>query len=415
VQRVVAVKVLSPGILASAEAEEARIRFDREISLVGRFDHPNVIRFFEAGEEDGQGYLVMEYVDGRTLQEQARSGLPIAEALRYFLQAAQGLQHMHEEGVCHRDIKPDNLLLDSNGAVKIVDLGLARDLLETDALDSPAQSTSVFEENVPFVARLRGNIHYAAPEQLSDLHSADHRSDIYSLACTLFYLSTGEPPFTGGTIDDVRDAHLSGTLPSLHQRKPETSIELDAIFRKMLAKSPDDRYQSMDEVIRAVQLEVIKISQRPGLSGEIVKTTRRLALVSEVQQCLHPVSYWLDDEFLHWELANAPSEAVALEQTIEEASMVGQEFAHLTERTAVRLKIWPRLSRLWSDACEAVDSGCKSIAETANVSEVRQLAVALRRTISLVAETLDEMLRTEIAKLQGMADELDDTPGSEQN
>ncbi|HEX6987370.1 MAG TPA: serine/threonine-protein kinase, partial [Planctomycetaceae bacterium] len=219
-------------------------RFHREAQAIASLDHPNIVRAYDVDHHmDGDTpihVLVMEYVDGRSLHEvvQQDGVLDFARAADYVRQAAEGLQYAHQAGLVHRDIKPGNLLLDRNGTIKILDLGLARFSAEGDD-----QSLTVAHDE-----RVLGTADYLAPEQALDSHKVDARADIYSLGCTLYFLLTGSPPFTEGTLAQRLMAHQTKAPPPLAEKRPDVPTSLAAIAMKMMAKRPEDRYQTAAEV-----------------------------------------------------------------------------------------------------------------------------------------------------------------------
>lgn len=218
-------------------------RFHREAQAVASLDHPNIVRAYDVdhqAERDTEiHFLVMEYVEGQSLQELvARSGpCAITDAVDYVRQAAVGLSHAHQAGLVHRDIKPGNLLCDLNGVVKILDLGLAR------FFDNQGQEEAL---TIQHDEKVLGTADYLAPEQALDSHSVDARADIYSLGCTLYFLLTGHPPFTEGTLTQRLMAHQTKEPPPVEKERPEVPASLLVIVRKMMAKKPDERYSTAE-------------------------------------------------------------------------------------------------------------------------------------------------------------------------
>lgn len=252
--RVVAVKVLAAGAMRSPNVVQ---RFYRELKTAARLNHPNIVGAYDAGQFKGNHYLVMEYVEGQSLAEvvHRRGPLALGEALGYLIQAARGLQYAHEQGVVHRDIKPSNLLVDRQGAVKVLDMGLAR-LMDT--------KDSSHVESLTRTGLVMGTCDYMAPEQAVDSHRADHRADIYSLGCTMYRLLTGTVPYPADNLMAVLLAHREARVPSLRHIRPDLPARIDAVLRRMLAKRPGDRYQSMTEVIVALQ-EVLRQPRPRGV------------------------------------------------------------------------------------------------------------------------------------------------------
>ena len=246
-KRQVAIKVPPPQAL---EREDAVERFYREVEAAAKLIHPNIVTAFDADEHQGNHFLVMEYVKGadlsKMLSQQGR--LPIARAVDYTIQAARGLQFAHEQGIVHRDIKPGNLLVDQKGVVKILDLGLAR--LRENELGS---QTDDLEPQLTQSGQILGTVDYMAPEQADDVRTADHRADIYSLGCTLFRLLTGRSLVSGETVLQRILSHRDGEIPSLREVVPDAAEPLDTVFQRMVAKQPEDRQQSMQQVIAELE------------------------------------------------------------------------------------------------------------------------------------------------------------------
>ncbi|MDX1944308.1 MAG: protein kinase [Pirellulaceae bacterium] len=237
-KRTVALKVMSG---ASMKDVEAVRRFQREVQAAARLIHPNIVTAFDASEAEGVHFLVMEFVDGKDLFSvlKEKKQIPVEQVVDFTLQTARGLAFAHESGIIHRDIKPANLLLDKRGTVKILDMGLAR----LDAGDGELTQSG----------QVMGTIDYMAPEQALETKNADARSDIYSLGCTLYRLLTNELIYDGDTLISKLIAHRDAPIPDLRKKRPDVPAELPGIFQRMVAKLPENRYQSMPEVIAALE------------------------------------------------------------------------------------------------------------------------------------------------------------------
>ena len=242
--RTVALKVLRPEISRDPVLKQ---RFEREVRAAAKLSHPNIVAAYDAREEDGLYCLITEFIDGDDLNAMVRRDgpLPVEEAVDVIVQAARGLEYAHARGIIHRDIKPANLLCDSDGTVRILDMGLAR--IAADGSDTEAT-------DLTSTGMVMGTAAYMSPEQARNTKNADARSDIYSLGCTLFFLLTGRPAYSGETIVDTIFAHASDPIPSLRNSADQPiPPELDQLFRRMVAKQADDRFASMTEVIAALE------------------------------------------------------------------------------------------------------------------------------------------------------------------
>lgn len=232
--RRVAVKLLSEEL---SREPEFLARFEREAKSAAALNHPNVVQVYDFGRANGQHYFVMELVDGTDLsvfvKEHGKLALP--DALHYFEQAVNALKFALDHAIIHRDVKPANLMLTSDGIVKVSDLGLAKKLTD----DSDVTMTGVG----------MGSPHFLAPEQADDAAHVDHRADIYALGVTLLYLLTGKRPFEGASNFSVVLAHANKPLPTGIELGTELPDEVENFIKRMTAKRPEGRYQSYDELL----------------------------------------------------------------------------------------------------------------------------------------------------------------------
>jgi len=241
----VALKLLNP---RAASDESAVRRFQREIETASRLKHPNIVATLGSGEQNGQQFLVMEFVDGHDLATLVRdtAKLPVQTAVDCILRSAKGLAYSHAQQIVHRDIKPSNLLLSHSGEIRVLDMGLAR-------ITSSAEPDGLAQTQITQTGSIMGTVDFMAPEQALNPKTADGRADIYSLGCTLFFLLTGQKPYTGGTVMEVLVAHREHPIPSLVSIRKDVPESLQAVYRKMIAKDPADRYQSMQDVVTALE------------------------------------------------------------------------------------------------------------------------------------------------------------------
>lgn len=255
-KKTVALKILATNRIGD---QPAMARFEREMSVIGQLNHPHIVQALDAGEHDGQHYLVMEYVDGRDLSDIVKrcSPLSISNACQLILQAAIGLQCAHEHGFVHRDIKPSNLMLaitsqraaQSPAVVKILDLGLAR------ALDQPV-GTAAGTVDLTTTGQVMGTLDYMAPEQGGDAHQVDIRADIYSLGATLYKLLTGDSPYA----EHAQKPPLQRLMaiaqhepPAIQSKRREIPDKLAAIVHRMMAKKPENRFSTPADVAAALE------------------------------------------------------------------------------------------------------------------------------------------------------------------
>lgn len=240
--RLVALKVLDDSM---AEKPNTLERFRREARHAARLTHKNIVTLYEYGNADGRHFLALEYVEGIDLYDyiERKGRLAPEESRRILIQAVQALDHAHRQGITHRDIKPSNFLLTRDHdrmRVKLTDLGLARKADDDDFRVTRAGSTV-------------GTIDYLSPEQARDSAAADIRSDIYSLGCTLYHMLTGNPPFSEGGLGERILKHLQEEPPDVRQLNPQVSAEMWELLKRMLAKKPEDRFQTPAELLKTLK------------------------------------------------------------------------------------------------------------------------------------------------------------------
>ncbi|QDU31775.1 Serine/threonine-protein kinase PrkC [Anatilimnocola aggregata] len=239
--RLRAIKVLPKGRVNDSSY---LARFVREAQATASLDHPNIVKAYDIDNDGDTHYLVMEYIEGRDLQNivKQEGPLPLEVACNYIAQAADGFQYAHENGLIHRDVKPANLLIDTKGQVKILDLGLA--LL---ADEDRSSLTVAHNENV------LGTADYLSPEQAVNSHKVDSRADIYSLGCTLYYALSGHAPFTDGSLAQRIAKHQTQMPEDIRKERAEVPRDLADICWKMIQKRPERRYGRMRDVSDALK------------------------------------------------------------------------------------------------------------------------------------------------------------------
>jgi serine/threonine protein kinase len=241
-------------------------RFEREVRTLAKLSHPNVVTAFDARQDSGWLYLVTELIEGLDLGKLVREKGPLSpmKAAHYARQAANGLHYAHSQGIVHRDIKPENLFLDQSQKIKVLDLGLAR--------FSASDLEHVDKVGLTESRQILGTASYISPEQARAAATADHRSDIYSLGCTLYFLMTGRPPYVGDSLVATIVAHVSEPVPSVVLTANGQPIppQLDALVQSMMAKHPSDRPKSMS-VVAAELATIIKQLQANAQSSTSTK------------------------------------------------------------------------------------------------------------------------------------------------
>lgn len=254
--RQVALKVIAPGVVDP----EFLARFERETHALSAVNHPNVAQIYSAGTVRGRPYYAMEFIDGESLGTVLDAGRHLSgrRCLRYMVQAAEGMRAASMQNLIHRDIKPQNLVIDRSDRLKIVDFGLARWTNEDVSLTPTAVAL--------------GTPRYIAPEQAMG-QKCDLRSDIYSLGATFYHLFAGVPPFVADTPVALLVQHISTPLPPLRSRNPRVPRSVAAIIEKMMAKQPSDRYQTWDELI--ADLVRVDVSSEVAHDAPTVATDAR--------------------------------------------------------------------------------------------------------------------------------------------
>lgn len=233
----VAVKLVRNQLLANPNALK---RFWQEVNLTAQLRHPNIVIAYGAGQADRSHYFAMEYIEGIDLFRLVKESgpLPVGQACEIMRQAALGLQHAHEKGLVHRDIKPANLMV-AGSQVKLLDLGLAR--LQDQ------------ENGLTRIGAILGTPEFLSPEQTQNSRAVDVRSDLYSLGCTFFFILIGKEPFSGASVPEILLKHHFDEPPLLTPLRPDIPAGVQSIVRKLMAKRPEDRYQTPTELAEALK------------------------------------------------------------------------------------------------------------------------------------------------------------------
>jgi eukaryotic-like serine/threonine-protein kinase len=269
--RVVALKIIAPEI---ASNDRVVARFQREMKLVGRLDHPNVVRAYDADQIQKILYIVMEYVSGRSLSERLKKGpIPAAEMVDYAAQVAMGLGHAHEQGIVHRDIKPSNILITDERRVKVLDLGLGV-LMEADGAATFATADGIAV----------GTVDYMSPEQACG-REVDGRSDLYGLGCSMYHLMTGKLPFPGDSPIERLGKRISGRHVPITEHLPDLPAPFIKVLDKLLAHKPHERYATAVDAAEALQGLIrprTKSSPQPSVSPTPAPVAKTAAIDGQI-------------------------------------------------------------------------------------------------------------------------------------
>jgi eukaryotic-like serine/threonine-protein kinase len=258
-ERQVAIKLMHREIAADEDQLE---RFRREARSVAQLNHPYVVGVIDASEDDGTPYIVFEYVEGETLKDRIRrlGRLPVVEAVAYAIEIARALGAAHERRIVHRDVKPQNVLIDEEGTARVTDFGIAR---------------SLAEEGLTADGRVLGTTDYVSPEQALG-HPVTPQSDLYSLGVVLFEMLTGDVPFKGENQVAVAMKHVREELPDVQMRRPEVSSALAAVVDRATAKDLDRRYPGDAEMIADLEdvlaIETARSGQATGEATSVLRT-----------------------------------------------------------------------------------------------------------------------------------------------
>ncbi len=258
-ERWVAIKLMHRDISHDPDQLE---RFRREARAVAQLNHPHVVTVIDAGEDDGAPYIVFEYVEGETLKDRIRrlGRLPVSEAVAYAIEIGRALEAAHASRLVHRDVKPQNVLIDPDGRAKVTDFGIAR---------------SLEAQGLTATGRVLGTTDYVSPEQALG-HEVTGQSDIYSLGIVLYEMLTGEVPYKADTQVAVAMKHVRDTLPDVQRRRPEISASLAAVVERATAKETQNRYQDVSQMVHDLEevlaIEAARTGQATGEATTVLQS-----------------------------------------------------------------------------------------------------------------------------------------------
>lgn len=270
--KVVAVKIM----LLSMTTEEQKKRFIREARSAAKLDHPNIVGVLNVGEEEGYHYIVMQFITGTSVGDILKSAgaIELERATKIVRDTALALKDAHSQNIIHRDIKPDNIIVTGDGQTKVVDFGLARDV------------ESVGE--VTRTGQILGTPFFMAPEQFSGAN-VDNRADIYALGVTFYYMISGQKPFVGNTPFEVMMAHMNNPITPLKETMPGIPDEIDQVIANMTAKAPEDRYESMEQVITDLEAILARYSSATMVSPSGVMSTQIMSTSRKKKKSMTPI------------------------------------------------------------------------------------------------------------------------------
>ncbi len=301
-ERTVAIKVLPAHLSASPESRQ---RFEREAKTISQLSHPHICALHDVGREGETEYLVMEYLEGETLAERLLKGpLPLEQTLRYGMQIADALDKAHRQGIVHRDLKPGNVMLTKSG-VKLLDFGLAK------AVAPPTQQSSLTalptQHALTQEGTILGTFQYMAPEQLEG-READARTDIFAFGCLLYEMTTGKKAFSGATQASLISSILRDEPPPVSQVQPTAPAALDRVIRTCVAKDPEERWQSANDVGKELRW-IAEGSQAGAVTAVMPRKRRRDWLAWSVAALLALATAFFGSEVLRLR-GGSPAEAV---------------------------------------------------------------------------------------------------------